>query len=274
VEDRREVTPLSLPAVAQEVPHSHGGVDFEGLYRMHAKRIYRLCWRMVWDKADAEDLTQEVFIQVFRKIHTYRGEAAFTTWLHRLAINVVLMRLRKKSRLEPALGEGGERGQKPDHAREKLPAPSLLLTGALDRVDLERALAQLPPGFRHAVILHDVEGYGHSEIAHMLGVSAGTSKSQLHKARLRLRDLLRVAGRPHPQPEAGGRAREILTADVLREKTARRQPWLWAAPGRSLQKTLARARDRAHGQNPITSGAGPRDEFECVAAGYEKAKCA
>jgi RNA polymerase sigma-70 factor (ECF subfamily) len=154
---------------------------------------------MVRDYADAEDLTQEVFVQLFRKIDTFRGEAAFTTWLHRLAVNVVLMRLRKKSRLEPPLGEGTEHGEEPDDAWGELGDPAAPLTGEIDRLDLERAMAQLPPGFKRAVVLHDVEGYGHSEIARMLGVAEGTSKSQLHKARLRLRDLLGRDGALRPQ---------------------------------------------------------------------------
>jgi RNA polymerase sigma-70 factor (ECF subfamily) len=184
-------------------------VDFERLYETHARRVYRLCWQMVRDDAEAEDLTQEVFIQLFRKIHTFRGEAAFTTWLHRLAVNVVLMRLRKKSRLEPPLGEGAERGEEPDDTRQERAGPATPPSEEIARLDLERAVAQLPPGFKRAVVLHDVEGYGHREIARMLGVAEGTSKSQLHKARLRLRDLLRGEGRLYLQTEAGGMSRNV-----------------------------------------------------------------
>ena len=96
---------------AREIPRSGGAVDFERLYQMHARHVYRLCWHMLWDKSDAEDVTQEVFIHLFRKIDTFRGESAFTTWLHRLTVNVVLMRLRKKSRIESPLGEGNELGE-------------------------------------------------------------------------------------------------------------------------------------------------------------------
>jgi RNA polymerase sigma-70 factor (ECF subfamily) len=148
---------------------------------------------MLWDKSDVEDMTQEVFVQLIRKIGTFRGESAFTTWLYRLAVNVVLMRLRKKSHMETPLGEGEDLDEPSARSAEALGDPVVAPLGAIERLDLERAMAQLPPGFSQVFSLHDVEGYAHPEIALMLGISVGTSKSQLHKARRRLRDLLRGA---------------------------------------------------------------------------------
>ena len=175
---------------ARELPQVSGGVDFERLYKVHKRRVYSLCWHMVRNNAEAEDLTQEVFIQVFRKIGTYRGDAAFTTWLHRVAVNVALMRLRKKSYTGATLRECVDSADVAAPGREALTETSLSLSRGLESLDLERAIAQLPPGFRRAVLLHDVQGYGHHEIGRMTGVTVGTSKSQLHKARLRLRDFL------------------------------------------------------------------------------------
>jgi RNA polymerase sigma-70 factor, ECF subfamily len=163
---------------------------FAHLYALHKRRIYSLCLRMVGNVAEAEDLTQEAFLQLHRKIATFRGDSAFSTWLHRLAINVVLMQLRKKGlslisldeAMEPAAEEGPGRS---------FGAPDLALSGAIDRLALERAVADLPAGYRLIFILHDVEGFEHNEIAAMLECSIGNSKSQLHKARLRLREALR-----------------------------------------------------------------------------------
>jgi len=149
-----------------------------------------LCMRMVGDAAEAEDLTQETFLQLHRKISTFRGEASFSTWLHRLTINIVLMHLRRKGlalismdeAMEP-VPEGG--------AGRSFGTPDLRLSGSIDRLALQRAVSDLPAGYRLAFVLHDVEGYDHHEIASMLDCSTGNVKSQLHKARLKLRDALR-----------------------------------------------------------------------------------
>jgi len=164
---------------------------FAQLYSLHKRRIYSLCLRMVGNVAEAEDLTQEAFLQLHRKIDSFRGDSAFSTWLHRLAINVVLMHLRKKGlslisldeAMEPTLEEGSGRS---------FGAPDLTLAGSIDRLALQRAVANLPAGYRLIFILHDIEGYEHNEIASMLECSIGNSKSQLHKARLKLRDALRT----------------------------------------------------------------------------------
>jgi len=158
---------------------------FEQLYRQHYRRVYSLCLRMLGNQTQAEDLTQEVFLQVFRKLGSFRGDSAFTTWLHRLTVNQVLMHFRK-------------RGVKLEHTSEEgdftnvvdTPLQSTRRISMVDRLALEKAIAELPPGYRTVFTLHDIEGYEHEEIADMLGVSIGTSKSQLHKARMRLRELL------------------------------------------------------------------------------------
>lgn len=165
-------------------------VAFERLYQLHSRRVYALCLRMVGNPAEAEDLTQEAFLQLFRKIQTFRGESAFSTWLHRLAVNVVLMRLRRKQPAENSLDELVEQDEDSAGFRREVGSEDLGLAGSVDRVHLERAVAQLPPGYRMVFLLHDVQGYEHNEIAAMMGCSIGNSKSQLHKARTRLRQLL------------------------------------------------------------------------------------
>jgi len=188
-------TPAS-PSSAELVTRAQRGEEqaFEALFLQHKRRVYCLCLRMIGNTAEAEELTQEAFLQVFRKIHTFRGESAFSTWLHRLSVNTVLMRLRKKTVTVTPLEESAK-GEESDEQRMEFGAPDLALTGSIDRLQLERAIAQLPPGYRQAFVLHDVHGYEHNEIAAMLGSSIGNSKSQLHKARVRLRKLLRDTDR-------------------------------------------------------------------------------
>lgn len=174
---------------------------FERIYRLHNRRVYALCLRMVGNTAEAEDLTQEAFLQLFRKIHTFRGDSAFSTWLHRLSVNVVLMKLRKKTLPETSLEETTEPDEETGGPRKDVGGPDLLLTGSLDRVNLQRAIAQLPPGYRAAFVLHDIQGYEHNEIAEIMGCSIGNSKSQLHKARMRLRELLQETLRDQARQE-------------------------------------------------------------------------
>lgn len=162
---------------------------FEALYNLHKRRVYSLCLRMTGNVTTAEDLTQEAFLQLFRKIGTFRGESAFSTWLHRMTVNVVLMQLRKKGLQVVSLDEpvdGDEESPKRDVGAE-----DLRLVGSIDRVQLERAVGALPPGYRTVFVLHDVEGLEHNEIAQQIGCSIGNSKSQLHKARMKLRELLK-----------------------------------------------------------------------------------
>ncbi|HWO30519.1 MAG TPA: sigma-70 family RNA polymerase sigma factor, partial [Candidatus Acidoferrum sp.] len=147
--------------------------------------VYALCLRMLCDPVQAEDLVQEVFIQLFRKIHTYRGESAFSTWLHRLTANLVLMRLRKKKPVSISLDEITGSEEEDARPHKEIGASDPRLSGLIDRVNLQSAMDQLP-----AVYRDDVQGYEHSEIDRLLGHSIGNSKSQLHKARKRLRELL------------------------------------------------------------------------------------
>lgn len=195
---RTSFTPINPPnpieddvlARAQAGDHQ----AFAQLYALHKRRIYSLCLRMVGNIAEAEDLTQEAFLQLHRKIGTFRGDSAFSTWLHRLAVNVVLMHLRRKGLPQVSLEETLEPSQD-DGPRKDIGARDLTLSGSIDRVTLERAIENLPPGYRLVFVLHDVEGYEHNEIAEMLDCSIGNSKSQLHKARMKLRDLLKTGQR-------------------------------------------------------------------------------
>jgi len=166
---------------------------FERIYRLHCARVYALCLSMVGNTAEAEDLTQEAFLMVLRKIRTFRGESAFSTWLHRIAVNLVLMRLRKKTSLETSLGQTSERDSDLPHPLEELAGADLFLAGSIDRLHLERALKQLHPFQSLVVVLHDIQGYKHTEIAKMLDWSIGNSKSRLHRARVRLRKLLQAS---------------------------------------------------------------------------------
>jgi RNA polymerase sigma-70 factor, ECF subfamily len=182
---------------------------FDRIYRVHCRRVYALCLRMMGNPAEAEDLTQEAFLTVLRKIRTFRGESAFSTWLHRIAVNLALMRLRKKTFLKASHQITSE----PDNDRvasdEGLVGPDLRLAGSIDRVHLERAIKRLAP--RHKVVfeLHDIQGYKHKEIAQIMDWSIGNSKAQLHGARTRLRELLQEGFH-----------------------------WMWATPVRATQATL------------------------------------
>jgi len=161
-------------------------IAFEELYKQHYRRVYSLCLRMTANVSDAEDLAHDVFLQVQRKLASFRGDSAFTTWLHRITVNQVLMHFRKRSVRSELTTDSGEMPEVIEpfvNRRQTLPV--------IDRIALISAVEKLPPGYRTVFLLHDVEGYEHEEIAKVLGISAGTSKSQLHKARMRLRSMLR-----------------------------------------------------------------------------------
>jgi RNA polymerase sigma-70 factor (ECF subfamily) len=164
---------------------------FEALYNLHKRRVYSLCLRMTANTAAAEDLTQEAFLQLFRKIGTFRGESAFSTWLHRMAVNVVLMQLRKKNLPVVPLEDTMESEE--EAPRKEPGADDPRLAGSIDRMQLQKSIEALPPGYRMIFLLHDVEGYEHNEIAEMVGCSIGNSKSQLHKARMKLREFLKTS---------------------------------------------------------------------------------
>lgn len=162
---------------------------FAALFEAHKRRVYSLCLRMTGNTAEAEDLAQEAFLQLFRKISTFRSESAFSTWLHRLAVNVVLMHLRKKGLQQISLDEVDNSQDEP--VKRDYGSDDRRLVGSVDRIGLQKAIADLPPGYRMVFVLHDVEGYEHNEIAEIMKCSVGNSKSQLHKARMKLRELLR-----------------------------------------------------------------------------------
>ncbi|HEY0546154.1 MAG TPA: RNA polymerase sigma factor [Pyrinomonadaceae bacterium] len=158
---------------------------FEVLYSRHSRRVYSLCLRMTANVEKAEDLAQDVFVHLFRKIGSFRGQSAFTTWLHRVTVNQVLMHFRKRSTKTEQTTEDGET---PVQIVKGTSDPNAM--PIVDRIALDKAIAQLPPGYKSVFLLHDVEGHEHTEIARILGCSVGTSKSQLHKARMKLRGLL------------------------------------------------------------------------------------
>ena len=171
--------------------------SFEEIFRLHHRRVYSICLRMTGNSTEAEDLTQEVFVLVFRKLESFRGESAFTTWLHRLTVNQVLMHFRKNHVKKEQLTEDGELPLGTMFDRNRFNRSPVL-----DRLALHEAIAQLPHGYRMVVILHDVEGLEHSEIASLLGCSIGTSKSQLHRARMRMRLLLKQRTHPNVKLDA------------------------------------------------------------------------
>jgi RNA polymerase sigma-70 factor (ECF subfamily) len=163
---------------------------------------------MVHNSAQAEELTQDTFLQVYRKLKTFRGDSAFSTWLHRITVNVVLMYVRRcQSRISEVPFEPVyENGTEDAPIREQVGSPDPKLRASLDRVNLERAISNLPPGYGLVFVLHDVEGYQHGEIAELLGCSVGNCKSQLHKARLKLRKCLLGQLRPTYPGESSPRS--------------------------------------------------------------------
>ena len=179
---------------------------FAALFHQHKARIYSVCLRMTNNTAEAEDLAQDAFLQVFRKLATFRGDSALSTWLYRIAVNTVLMHFRKKSLRQISLDEPYNQDAKT--VRREYGSRDDRLTGSVDRIALARAIKELPDGYRTIFLLHEVEGYEHQEIAELLDCSVGNSKSQLHKAKLRIRELL-------------GRSREEADAAAARQSRAR-----------------------------------------------------
>jgi RNA polymerase sigma-70 factor (ECF subfamily) len=166
-------------------------IAFEEIYNRHHRRVYSICLRMLQNATEAEDLTQDVFIQLHRKIGSFRGDSAFTTWLHRMTVNQVLMHFRKRNvKFEKTTEEGETPIQIVGGTENPMKMP------VVDKIAIEHAIEQLPSGYRNVFVLHDVQGYEHEEVARILGCSVGTSKSQLHKARLKLRKLLQKKAPP------------------------------------------------------------------------------
>lgn len=162
-------------------------VAFEDVYKTNRELVRRLCLRMLRDPTEAEDAAQDVFLRVLLKLHTFRGESTLSSWLYRLTTNLVLMRFRKNSHEKASQGSFLDDDSDP---QSQIGTPDLYLNGAADRVDLQAAIDMLPNGTRAVFVLHEIQGYGHREIAEHFGYSVGNSKSQLHKARGRLRKLL------------------------------------------------------------------------------------
>jgi RNA polymerase sigma-70 factor (ECF subfamily) len=187
---KKDVTALSDYELTQA--SSKGDmIAFEEVYNRHHRRVYAICLRMLKNSNEAEDLTQDVFIQLHRKIGSFRGDSAFTTWLHRLTVNQVLMHFRKRTvKFEKTTEEGETPVQivRGSERPNKMPV--------VDKIALEHAIKQLPKGYKNVFVLHDIEGFEHEEVARILGCSVGTSKSQLHKARLKLRKLLKRKAPP------------------------------------------------------------------------------
>lgn len=164
---------------------------FEEIYHRHRRRVYSICLRMTKNAHEAEDLSQDVFITLYRKVGTFKGESAFTTWLHRLTVNQVLMHFRRRSvRLEKVAENGNV-----EHLIEVNLARAVRIP-IVEKILLENAIDRLPNGYRNVFVLHDVEGYEHEEVAKILDCSVGTSKSQLHKARIALRKLIKKLCNP------------------------------------------------------------------------------
>jgi RNA polymerase sigma-70 factor (ECF subfamily) len=208
--------PVLLPDAARTLAQAQAGDDdaFAKLYLQHKKHVFSVCWRMVHDYSQAEDLTQETFLQLHRKLATFRGDSAFTTWLHRITVNTVLMHLRKRALPVVSL----------DYLMTAIPeervgcevgARDISQIGVVDRVAIDRAAVNLAPGYRSTFLLHDIHGFQHKEIASILNCTLGNSKSQLHKARRVLRRIL--------SPQAG-KSRE--SSDQRRNRDAKREPSL------------------------------------------------
>lgn len=218
----RDATERTLVQRAQEGDEE----AFATLFRLHKRRVFSVCLQMTNDVAEAEDITQEAFLQVFCKLRTFRGEAAFSTWLHRIAVNTVLMKLRR-CKFPPTLSlDEPAEPDSPSWWRE-LGKKDPNLSGAVDRILLHRAIRELPAGCRKIFGLHAVHGYQHHEIAKLLNCSVGNSKSQLHKAKMKMRELLHPKlRRVHLQNAAGKKGersamsmtnnRSISSAQALR----------------------------------------------------------
>ncbi len=160
---------------------------FEQIYWQHHRRVYSICLRMTKNVAEAEDVTQKVFLQLFRKIGSFRGDSKFSTWLHRMTVNTTLMHFRKNKTIKESTTNDGELPEVIHTGDKKHNKPYVV-----DNIALTRAISQLPNGYRKVFILHDIQGYEHQEVAKILGCASGTSKSQLYKARRKLRKLMTV----------------------------------------------------------------------------------
>jgi RNA polymerase sigma-70 factor, ECF subfamily len=205
----------TMPALGSDVIARAQKGDAEAfavIFDAHKMRVYSLCFRMTNNTAEAEDLAQEAFMQVFRKLATFRGDSAFSTWLYRITVNTVLMHFRRKSLQRVSLDEPYRNHENADTVRREYGSKDGRLENSLSRLALTQAISELPQGYRAIFLLHEVEGYQHREIAELLGCSAGTSKSQLHKAKLKIRDFLTYTSRSETRTRAGHKSPGIGTA--------------------------------------------------------------
>jgi len=161
---------------------------FATLFNANKAKVYSLCLRMTSNTAEAEDLTQDAFFQVFRKLGSFRGDSALSTWLYRVAVNTVLMHFRKKGVRHLSLDEPVTR--EPGAAKREYGTVDERLTKSVDRIALSRAMRELPEGYRKIFLMHEIKGYDHREIANLLSCSVGNSKSQLHRAKAKMRELM------------------------------------------------------------------------------------
>jgi RNA polymerase sigma-70 factor, ECF subfamily len=211
-----EATPTTLlESDMQLVQRAQQGDSdaFAAIFQRHKARIYSVCLRMTNNTAEAEDLTQDAFLQVFRKLSTFHGDSALSTWLYRIAVNTVLMHFRKKTLRQISLDEPMSQDAKT--VRREYGSRDDRLAGSVDRISLARAIAELPIGYRTIFLLHEVQGYEHQEIAELLKCSVGNSKSQLHKAKLRIREALVRA-----QKQAGAAKRSPARREVSGSKAS------------------------------------------------------
>ena len=215
-------SPSAVVETSQAVPNADSNLvarakqgdreAFATLFELHKRKVYSLCLRMTGDVVEAEDFTQDVFIQVFRKIASFRGDASFSTWLYRVAVNTVLMELRKKHPKQVSLDEPVSTDS--SSLQRDVGRSDLDLEGSVDRIALNRAIQELPQGCRKIFLLHEVHGYEHHEIAKLLRCSVGNSKSQLHKARMKMQEML------FPQHEWVCRRAEAKKAKAVRNLSA------------------------------------------------------
>lgn len=217
---------------------------FVELFNAYRVRIYSLCLRMTNNSAEAEDLTQDAFLQVFRTLPTFRGESALSTWLYRIAVNTVLMHLRKRVVCRVSFDDCDEGDE--SVLRRQYGCKDSRLSGAVDRIAITRALQELPSGYRTMFLLHEVQGYEHQEIAKLLDCSAGNSKSQLHKAKVRIRQILSrtmdargATGTPDRTAQGDGGPLVQEAAKIARHEG--RKP-----PGSVLEAHAARTSARGH----------------------------
>jgi RNA polymerase sigma-70 factor (ECF subfamily) len=217
---------------------------FVELFNAYKVRIYSLCLRMTNNSAEAEDLTQDAFLQVFRTLPTFRGESALSTWLYRIAVNTVLMHLRKRMVCRASFDDCEEGDE--SVLRRQYGCKDSRLSGAVDRIAIIRALQELPSGYRTMFLLHEVQGYEHQEIAKLLDCSAGNSKSQLHKAKVRIRQILTRTMDARGTTDAPARTDQGDGGPLVREATKIARHDGRKPPGSVLESPVARTSTRGH----------------------------